>query len=68
MGLLLGPRRTVRAYRASSAGPSLFDEPFGDYESLLSMSVGELRERLGVPRDGLCGARKLHHGAPALAS
>lgn len=65
MGLALAPRRTFRAYRAADKGPSLFHEAFGDYESLLNMSIGELRGELGIPIEGLyLEPRRLHHGAP----
>jgi len=64
-GLVLGPRRTVAAWRASSSEvPSLFCDP-SRYERLLAMTVGELRELLGVPRRGVfAGTRRLHPRAP----
>jgi hypothetical protein len=64
MGLLLAPRRSMEAWRVSGTGDSLFDSTTA-YESLLAMTVGELRELLGVPRDGLQrGTRNLHAYAP----
>lgn len=51
-GVLLSPRRIVRAWRSASRGPSLFDFP-DDYEALLDQTVGELRARLGIPDEGL---------------
>jgi hypothetical protein len=52
-GLLgVAPRRTVRAWKASRSGGSLFQTRRG-YEELLSMTVGELRRELGVPEGGL---------------
>ena len=61
-GVLLVPRRTLRAYRAAVA--NLFHASV-DYEALLDGTVGELRERLGVPREGLATApRLLHPDAP----
>lgn len=69
MGLMLAPRRTVRAWRNSSsiaegdrkrrpASESLFpltkrDDFRARYEALLAMTVGELRLMLGVPEDGV---------------
>ena len=73
MGLLLGPRRTVRAWRRSSKRESLFplceEKDFAErYEELLSMTVGELRKMLGVPDSGVATTeRKLHAYAPEAA-
>jgi hypothetical protein len=70
MGLLLAPRRAARAWRGSSRAPSLFplckERDFMErYEALLSMTVGELREKLGVPADGVAREpRNLHAYAP----
>jgi hypothetical protein len=66
-GLLLAPRRTLAAWRASRTDASLFHTA-RSYESLLAMTVGELRDELGVPRHGVAIApRKLHSFAPKLA-
>jgi len=71
MGLLLGPRRTLRAWRKSEDRESLFPlckaRDFGErYEALLSMTVGELRRQLGVAHDGVASSpRKLHAYAPS---
>lgn len=64
MGLLIAPRRTIRAWR-SSAGRSLFgDSRARDYDSLLELTVGELRELLGVREEGLfVGRRGIYPGA-----
>lgn len=73
MGLMLAPRRTVRAWRNSSEGESLFpltkrDDFTARYEALLAMTVGELRRELGVPEDGIVeGPQGLHAYAPSLA-
>jgi hypothetical protein len=76
IGLLIAPRRTWRAYRASStsegtgsgARTSLFHGEVA-YETLLTMSIGELRAALGIPRDGLAREpRKQHALAPNEAS
>lgn len=65
VGLVLAPRRTVSvALATSSAGGSLFDSTQA-YETLLDLTVAELRERLGVPPAGLSRARRgLHAHAP----
>ena len=63
-GLLVAPRRTLRAFRATGPRPSLFHEPL-PYEQALTLTLGELRELLGVPRDGLNkSGRGRHAGAP----
>ena len=50
--------------KTSQEEQSLFHEPL-DYEACLEMTLGDLRERLGVPRDGLYrGRRGLHAAAP----
>ncbi len=65
-GLILAPRRTVAAFRAAHAEASLFHST-KTYDALLAMTVGELRDELGVPRHGIATApRKLHSFAPAL--
>jgi hypothetical protein len=62
-GVLIAPRRTWTAWWAPAATRSLFVRGI-DYEALLALSVGELRARLGIPRNGLCGHRRLHDLAP----
>ena len=65
LGLLLAPRRTLDALHGPSAGGSLFRSAI-DYEQLLDLSVGELREMLAIPPDGLTSCqRRLHAHAPA---
>lgn len=64
-GLTFAPLRTLRAFRAARASRTLFRCEDRAYESLLQMSVGELRAKLGVRRDGLARARRgLHSTAP----
>jgi hypothetical protein len=64
-GLLVAPRRTLAAWRASRPGGSLFQSRT-DYATLLAMSVGELRRDLGVPQRGAAPSpRRLHAFAPA---
>jgi hypothetical protein len=64
-GLMLSPRRTLRAWRVSRPGGSLFQSARA-YEDLLAMSVGDLRRELGVPERGLAERpRGLHSYAPA---
>jgi len=74
---LLAPRRALAAYRAAGAPdaagdrrPSLFAPGCSHatserYEALLALTVGELRDLLGVPREGLAKVpRELHAHAP----
>ena len=66
VGLLLAPRRTLGALRRSTTGPSLFGMPVA-YDSLLDLTVGELREALEVPREGLATSpRHRHSHAPGV--
>jgi hypothetical protein len=69
LGVLAGasfaPLRTLRAWRAAQGTGTLFDRSDGEYAALLALSVGELRARLGVPREGLARTpRRLHSTAP----
>ena len=64
LGIVFAPRRTWDALRASREGRSLFSLTV-DYESLLEMTVGELRAMLGIPERGLATLpRGLHAHAP----
>jgi len=66
LGAMFAPLRTFQAFRAGSKARPLFDHNEAQYAALLELSVGELRERLGVPRAGLnVGRRRLHSTAPA---
>ncbi len=51
MGLLTAPRRTLTALRLPSVGRSLFNVAV-DYEQLLQLTLGELRDLLGLPSQG----------------
>lgn len=65
-GLVFAPRRTLRAWRASRPRGSLFQTRRG-YEELVKMSVGELRQDLGVPEEGIAEEpRRLHAYAPKM--
>lgn len=67
LGLLCAPRRTVAAFRAGGNRPSLFAED--DVEKLLDVTIGELRQKLGLPEQGLATApRGLHAHAPTPAT
>lgn len=64
-GFLFAPRRALAAWRCANVERgSLFVGGAISYEALLDLTVGELRERLGVPREGLVLARALHTRAP----
>ena len=52
LGLLIAPRRTVRAWRASR-GRSLFHVSEYSYADLLLLTVGELRALVRLPASGL---------------
>jgi len=66
LGLVFAPRRTLLAFRTSSAGGSLFGMEI-DYASLLERTVGELRAMLALPPQGLATLpRGLHAHAPGL--
>ncbi|HEY1960391.1 MAG TPA: hypothetical protein VGH28_32495 [Polyangiaceae bacterium] len=75
LGLLVAPRRAIRAFRAAR-GASLFplcrlpkNEFDARYEELLAMSVAELRRMLEVPASGVADRpRKLHAYAPRPAA
>jgi hypothetical protein len=63
-GVLIAPRRTWRAWCAGAGRGSLFHREEG-YEAILGLSLGALRERLGIPKAGLHrGPRMLVAGAP----
>lgn len=65
MGLCVAPLRTLRAWRAGAGGKGSLLHDGADYERLLELTIGELRERLGVPAEGLArGRRGLHSFAP----
>jgi hypothetical protein len=64
-GLVIAPRRTLRAWNAAVHGTTLFNAKHLDYASLLRLSIGELRNTLGIERGGLASTpRKLHGRAP----
>lgn len=60
VGVVLAPRRTLAAMRGSTSGPSLFGMAVA-YDSLLNLTVGELREALEVPQQGLANGPRLRH-------
>lgn len=52
-GLLIAPRRTLRAFLASGSGRSSLFAEASSYDDLLVLRVGELRARLGIPEGGV---------------
>ena len=52
IGLFLSPRRVWRAFRCAKGQRTLYRDPIS-YERLLQMTVSELRERLGIPSQGV---------------
>ena len=67
LGLVHSPRRTFQAWRAGYHPDRvpLQAATLENYERLLQLSVGELRELYGVPSSGITGARQLHYAAPS---
>ena len=65
MGWFIASGRTRMARHAASGQSNLFGSD-RNYEDLLALRVGDLRELLGVPTHGLAThPRKLHAGAPS---
>ncbi|MCH9648203.1 MAG: hypothetical protein K0U98_08190 [Deltaproteobacteria bacterium] len=65
LGLVVAPRRTLRAWRSSLGGPSLFFLGSYSFDDLLQLSIGELRRILGLREEGLSKAhRGVHSRAP----
>jgi len=52
IGLFLSPRRVWRAFRAAKGQHTLYLDSL-PYERLIQMTVGEVRQRLGIPPQGL---------------
>jgi hypothetical protein len=68
LGAVFSPLRTLDAWRAGGRARPLFDRDDASYAALLELSVAELRDQLGVPRNGLAQRpRRLHSTAPASA-
>lgn len=68
-GALIAPRRTLRAWRASSGDCGSLFQSGRPYDELLAMSVGDLRRELGMPDRGVAsGRRALHAYAPGQAT
>jgi hypothetical protein len=57
IGLVLSPRSVWRAFRAAKGQRTLYSES-ANYDSILQMSVGEARKRIGIPPRGTCGASR----------
>ena len=69
MGVLVAPIRTWRAWQAAgAAGSNLFARELAEYEPVLELPIAALRERLGVPPQGLARERALHSTAPRMAA
>jgi hypothetical protein len=52
LGMFVAPKRILRAWSRSKGSRNLYHSTM-PYESLLEMTVGDLREQLGLPRAGL---------------
>lgn len=72
-GVFAWPRNVLAAFKRGGGRPSSFLRGRGslfqidDYDGLLDLTIGELRARLEIPREGLAGRRALHPRAPAHA-
>lgn len=65
LGVLFAPGRTWAALRGAGKGGSLYTLD-REYETLIEMTVGELRGILSLPAEGLATTRRgLHAHAPA---
>lgn len=63
LGLLIAPRRTIASWRAARGRRSLYVAPLSN-DALMALTVGELREHLGVPTRGVATAvPRRHDGA-----
>ena len=51
IGLLLSPRRVLRAFRSARSQRTLYRDP-ALCESMMQMTIGEVRSRLGIPPEG----------------
>ncbi len=64
-GLVRAPRRTLRAWRRSGRGTTLFHRRDLEYDALLEMTIGDLRTMLDLPAEGVAvGRRGLNGLAP----
>ena len=63
IGLFLAPSRVWRAFRAARAQRTLYNDHV-PYDQLLQMTVGELRNRVGIPphkyKEGLTASLPTH--------
>jgi hypothetical protein len=67
LGLFVSPIRTVRAFFGGRGMRTLYLLRL-DYDAALSMSVGELRDRMGLPPGGVAQRpARLHSAAPVRA-
>ncbi len=66
IGLAIAPRRVLRAFSAARGHRTLYRQQ-AQLDELLVLTVGELRARVGVPREGQAHEPGgLHAGAPGL--
>jgi hypothetical protein len=68
MGLVISPRRTLRAFADARGSTTLYKLGMG-YDATLELTVAELRARMHLPPNGVAREPvKLHSAAPRLAT
>ncbi len=63
LGFAIAPRRLIQAYRDASTAKALYRQG-GKVDDWLDLTLGELRERLGIPREGLAREERAVAGIP----
>jgi len=60
-GFIHSPIATLKAWQTGKSGNRLPTPSMKHYESVLGLTLGELRLRYGLPKEGLTGPRRLNH-------
>lgn len=63
MGCVLAPNRMLQAYKDARPAKALYRQGM-KVDALLDMQLGDLRERLGIPREGLAKGERAVAGKP----
>ena len=64
LGLLHSPKRVWRAWKSSKSSVPLPMPSLEQYEHLLTLNIGELRDLYGVSLEGIAGRRVLNENVP----